>query len=256
LSFLRGTAYLLGGNLEDSNRNLVAAISAQPSNPDYLFAYAGLQGSELLYSEALSTLKKAQQLAPHSEPILYQTAVTYALMGRYQDAVLTCKLALEHPSARDELYFLMGVISLEERSFQEAQAQLEKAVALDSKVAAYHGALGVALYENHDLKRSIDELDKALSLDPQLAPAYRWRSRVYTRQGDSAKALADAETYQALNASAHGNAGPQPDASQAPSSTTPMNGPPTKVDEGSASFLDQLWLMRLREGLGEVNGAH
>jgi tetratricopeptide (TPR) repeat protein len=256
LPFLRGTAYLLGGDLEESRRNLAEAIGAQPSNPDYLFAYAGLQGSELLYSEALATLEKAQQLAPQSEPILYQTAVTYALMGRYQDAVLTCKQALQRPSARDEVYFLMGVISLEEHNFREAQAELEKAVALDSKVAAYHGALGVALYENHDLKGSLAELDKSLSLDPQAAPAYLWRSRAYSQEGDNARASADSQTYAALSASAHGNAGPQPDASGAPSPSKAVSSSPKNQDEGSASFLDQLWLTRLREGLGEVGGGH
>ncbi len=126
ISFLRGSAYLLGGNFEESRRDLAAAISAQPSNPDYLFAYAGLQGSELLYSEALATLNKAQELAPRSEPILYQTAVTYALMGRYQDARHACREALEHSSSPDELYFLMGVISLEGHSFESAQTELQK----------------------------------------------------------------------------------------------------------------------------------
>ena len=255
LLFLRGTAYLLGGNLEESHRDLAAAISAQPSNPDYLFAYAGLQGSELLYSEALATLNEAQELAPHSEPILYQTAVTYALMGRYQDARRTCKEALEHSSAPDELYFLMGVISLEERSFQQAQTELDKAVAANPKVAAYHGAFGVALYENHAVKRSLDELDKALSLDPQLAPAYLWRSRVYAQEGDNVKAKADSETYQALNAR-HGTERTQPTASEGSAVKTVTNASAKNLDEGSASFLDQLWLTRLREGLGEVNAGH
>ena len=255
LAFLRGTAYLLGGNLEESHRDLSAAMSAQPSNPDYLFAYAGLQGSELLYSEALATLYKAQELAPHSEPIHYQTAVTYALMGRYPDARRVCKEALEHSSSPHELYFLMGVISLEEGSFQQAQTELEKAVAANPKVAAYHAALGVALYESRATKRSLEELDKAVSLDPQLAAAYLWRSRVYAQEGDSIKAKADTETYQALNAPS-GTAGTQPAASEGSTVKTVTNTSPKNVNEASASFLDQLWLMRLREGLGEVNGEH
>jgi protein O-GlcNAc transferase len=255
LAFLRGAAYLLGGNLEESRRNLAAAIGAQPSNPDYLFAYAGLQGSELLYSEALATLNKVRQFAPQSEPILYQTAVTYALMGRYQEANQACRQALEHSTARDELYFLMGVVGLEERNFQEAQTNLGRAVALNARVAAYHGALGVALYENHDAKRSLDELDKALSLDPQLAPGYLWRSRVYAQEGDNVKAKADSETYQVLNAP-HGTERTQPAASEGSAVKTVTNTAARSLDEGSASFLDQLWLMRLREGLGEVNAGH
>jgi hypothetical protein len=129
-------------------------------------------------------------------------------------------------------------------------------VALNAKVAAYHGALGVALYENHDLKRSLNELDETLSLDTQLAPAYLWRSRVYAQEGESAKAKADSETYGALNASSHGKTTIQSVANPAPSATTVKNAPDRKADEGNPSFLDQLWLMRLREGLGEVNAGY
>jgi protein O-GlcNAc transferase len=251
LSFLRGTAYLLVGNLEDSRSNLAEAIRIQPTNPDYLFAYAGLQGSELLYSEALGTLEKALQLAPHSEPLLYQTAVTYALMGRYQDAILTCKQTLEYSRANDEVYFLMGVINLEERNFGESRGELEKALALNSKVAAYHGALGVALYEDGDLKRSLDQLSESLSLDPQLAPAYLWRSRLYAREGENAKAKSDSDTYRALNASSHGDASPT-SANQAHASAT--KNAAAENSEENPSFLDQLWLTRVRERLGEVAG--
>lgn len=259
LAFLRGTAYMLGGNPGESRQYLAAAMAEQPANPDYLFAYAGLQGSELLYSEALATLEKARQLAPASEAILYQIAVTEALLGRYPDATRTCRQGLEHSRAPDEFYFLLGVIALEERAFQDAQVALRKAVALESGVAAYHSALGVALYENRNLKESLRELDEALSLDPQQASAYLWRSRAYAQESESEKSKADVATYEALTSSHDSTgspAGAGQDGTAALRDRASQKALEKNTDPESASFLDQLWLTRLREGFGQVNAEH
>ena len=257
LSYLRGTAYMLGGNPEESRRNLTGAMAAQPANPDYLFAYAGLQGSELLYSEALETLQKARQLAPSSEAISYQIAVTEALLSRYPDAVRTCRQALEHSSAPDEFYFLLGVIALEEHAFADAESALRKAATIQPNVAAYQSALGVALLEAGKINDGIAEFDKAMALDPQQASAYLWRSRAYTKQSQSDKAKADMTTYDALMSSSEGH-----DASKTSSQSqgTPSRHPDdansraSSADPESTSFLDQLWITRLREGLGEASG--
>jgi tetratricopeptide (TPR) repeat protein len=249
---------MLGGNPEESRRNLAEAMAAQPANPDYLFAYAGLQGSELLYSEALATLQKARDLAPGSEAILYQIAVTDALLTRYADAIRTCREGLEHSKIPDEFYFLLGVIALEQHAFADARTALEKAVALNSRVAAYHSALGVALFEDRQFGQSLPEFDKALSLDPKNASAYLWRSRAYAQHSEREKAEADRAAYQALIAP-EDKTDSSLASSNGQSATPPGLGPrrgPTKDDPESASFLDQLWITRLREGLGEVSSNH
>lgn len=257
LAYLRGASYMLGGNPEESRRNLAEAMAAQPTNPDYLFAYAGLQGSELLYAEALATLQKAREIAPNSEAILYQIAVTDALLSRYDEAIRNCRQGLEHSQAPDEFYFLLGVIALEQHAFTVARTPLEKAVALNSKVAAYHSALGVALFEAHQLDLSLREFDSALSLDPKEPSTYLWRSRVHAEHSERDKAAADRAAYEALTApddeaastAAGGNGQPAtPNRPEIQRSAKRVN------DPDSISFLDQLWLTRLREGLGEVSG--
>src|SRR5205814_1835497 len=155
---MRGSAYLLAGDTQQAAPYLSAAITADPTNVTYLFAYAGLQGSEQLYSDALATLAKARQLDAQTESIPYQMAVTYALMRRYPEATQACEEALRLTHQPDEVYFLRGVIQLEQGDFRAAEESLRQAVALNPRVASYHAARGVALFEAGDLAESHQEL--------------------------------------------------------------------------------------------------
>jgi tetratricopeptide (TPR) repeat protein len=240
---------------------LSASITADPTNVDYLFAYASLQGSEQLYSDALATLAKARQLDPQSESIPYQIAVTYALMRHYPEALQACDETLRLTHQPDEVHFLRGVIQIEQGSFQLAEASLRHAVAANPRVASYHAALGVALFEAGNIADSRQELDKALGLDAHATPAYLWRARVEVRQGQAAQALADYETYTTLapdTAKAfqeeellYRQAGQAEKATAAHTKYVALKAEKAEA-ERDPSFLDQLWLARLREGLGQV----
>jgi tetratricopeptide (TPR) repeat protein len=261
LAYLRGTAYLLAGKLEEARPYLSAALSADSANVNYLFAYAGLQGSELHYADALATLQRAGQLAPRSEAILYQMAVTDALMGRYEESATVCGEALSLSSQPDEEYFLMGITKLAQRDIAGAAKDFRKALTHRPGVAAYHAALGVAQFEAGVPEESRQELDRALALDPQMAPSYLWRARLWKRKGRSDKARADLETYVALNpnsASAYQELSHiyQAEGESAKASAAQARYQSVKAqkneNEDDASFLDQLWLARIREGLGQV----
>ena len=108
---------------------------------------------------------------------------------------------------------------------------------------------------------ALSACDRALALDPQMAASYLWRARLWTRQGQPDKARADLETYIALNpnsASAYRQLseiyeakGESAKASEARAKYQ-SRGKEGSEDEGDPAFLYQLWLERIREGLGEV----
>jgi tetratricopeptide (TPR) repeat protein len=187
--------------------------------------------------------------------------VTYALMHRYTEAAKSCDEALHLTTQPDDVYFLMGVIQLEQGDSRAAEETLRQAVALNSGVGSYHAARGVALFEAANLPESQRELARALALDPQGAPAYLWRARVRARQGEPSKAIADYETYMALAPDVaktyqeleplYRQAGQAEKAVAAHTKYVSL-----KAEKGEAdrepSFLEQLWLTRIREGLGPV----
>ena len=86
-------------------------------------------------------------------------AVTYALMHRYDEARQACEETLRLATQRDDVYFLIGVIKLEEGDFRAAEKSLRQAMDLNPRAASFHTALGVALFEATDLAGSRKELD-------------------------------------------------------------------------------------------------
>lgn len=261
LAFLRGDAYFLAGNTQEAAPYLTAAVTADPTNVTYLFAYAGLQGTEQHYADALATLTKARQLDSRAESIPYQIALTYALMRRFPAARQACEASLRLTHEPSEVYFLRGVIELEAGDSLAAAASLRQAVTRNDRVASYRVALGVALFEAEKLGESREELDKALALDAQVVPAYLWRARVLAKQGQTAKATADYETYTALAPDAAGayqelealyrQAGQAEKARAAHTRLIALKAEKPEV-ERDPSFLDQLWLARVREGLEQA----
>lgn len=261
LAFLRGDAYFLAGNTQEAAPYLSAAVAADPTNVTYLFAYAGLQGTEQHYADALTTLTKARQLDSRAESIPYQIALTYALMRRYPEARQACEDALRITHEPSEIYFLRGVIELEAGNNPASSSSLRQAETRNGRVASYHAALGVALFEAQKLAESREELDKALALDAQVAPAYLWRARVLAKQGQTAKATADYETYTVLAPDTAGayqelealyrQAGQGEKARAAHTKFIALKAEKPEV-ERDPSFLDQLWLARIREGLGQA----
>ncbi|MGO8818746.1 MAG: tetratricopeptide repeat protein [Terriglobia bacterium] len=261
LAFLRGNAYLLSGDSQRAAPYLTAATAADPKNVNYHFAYATLQGSEQKFPDALATLTKARELDPQTESIPYQMAVALALMRRFPEALQSCEEALRLAHEADEVYFLRGVIEIEQGNLHVAEQSLRRAVALNSGVASYHAALGVALLETENLTESGRELDQALSMDAQAAPAYLWRARLLAKQGQPTKALADYESYTALapdtakayqeEEALYRQAGEAEKAAAAHTKYVALRAEKSEADR-DPSFLDQLWLGRLREGLGQV----
>jgi predicted Zn-dependent protease len=261
LAFLRGSAYLLGGDPKRAAPYMSDAVTADPANVSYQLAYATLEGSEQLYSKALETLAKARELDPQAESIPYQIAVAYALMHNYPEALQACETALRHTHQPDEVYFLRGVIEIEQGSFGAAEESLLRAVTMNPSVASYHSALGVAEFETGKLTDSFRELDQALAMDAQGAPAYLWRARVEVRQGRNAAALADYQAYTTLSPDTakafqeeetlYRQAGEVEKAAAAHTRYVALKAEKSEA-ERDPSFLDQLWLSRLREGLGEV----
>ena len=183
------------------------------------------------------------------------------MMRQYPEALKACDESLRLSHQPDEAYFLRGVIQIERRIFRDAEASLRQAVNLNPGVASYHAAIGVAVFEEGNLAESRQELDKALTLDAHATPAYLWRARLKVREGENAQALADYETYTALapdtarafqeEETLYRQAGQTGKASAAHTKYIALKAEKSEA-ERDPSFLDQLWLARLREGLGQV----
>src|SRR2546421_5106286 len=67
---------------------------------------------------------------------------------------------------------------------KEAAEEFEATLQLKPKWAAAHYGLGATRYDLHDLAAALKELQAAVELDPTNAGAHRFLARVYLQQND------------------------------------------------------------------------
>jgi tetratricopeptide (TPR) repeat protein len=95
--------------------------------------------------------------------------------------------------APDEVEVLRarGVLLAEQQRYDEAGADLRKAVELEPDDALNQVALAALLAQQQKYDEALPHLDKAIALEPSSAQLYNQRARVRLLKGDAAKALED-----------------------------------------------------------------
>lgn len=198
IPFIKGLALALAGQREAAAHEFSSAVAADSGNIRFLTAQAWTYQLQGHHEEALSALKKAQELDPRTPMVPYRMAVSYFYLRQYAQAVKSCEEAIGSAPRYDPAYLLMGVAELEQGDFRAALNAIQQAVALKPGAALYHRELGVVLFKAGSLKDSQREIEQALSLDPKAAQAYFWHARILASQGDAEQAIGDLETAVAL----------------------------------------------------------
>ncbi|HKP54977.1 MAG TPA: tetratricopeptide repeat protein [Chloroflexia bacterium] len=79
----------------------------------------------------------------------------------------------------------------ENRLYEQALAEYNRAIELDPKLAVAYRARGYVYYERNDYERALAEYNRAIELDTKLTKAYSNRGYVYYERNDYERALAD-----------------------------------------------------------------
>jgi DNA-binding winged helix-turn-helix (wHTH) protein/TolB-like protein/Flp pilus assembly protein TadD len=98
-------------------------------------------------------------------------------------------------------YAVLGVFGIRAPNevFPKARRAVERALAIDPDLAAAHSALGhIEVQYEHDWDGATREYARAIQLDPSLALTYHRRGLLYAMQGDTDRAIAEAERAQQL----------------------------------------------------------
>jgi len=92
--------------------------------------------------------------------------------GKLEEAKLIYEKLLTIDQNNFELINLLGVISLQQRNFNDAITQINKAISINSNHHALYNNLGVAYKEIENYKDAIKNFNKAIQLNPDYAEAY------------------------------------------------------------------------------------
>jgi tetratricopeptide (TPR) repeat protein len=104
--------------------------------------------------------------------------------GRINDAINECKYTLDRIPNHPKGLMLMGVVSRLNKTPSMAISYFERAIGLFPQYALTHAQYGEYLVDIGRVEEGIAKLRKAIEIDPELALAYEWLSKAYTKIGN------------------------------------------------------------------------
>jgi len=159
------------------------------------------------YPEAARTLLHAAEIAPRSGEVYYLLGRVYDAAGPLQNAI--AERFADHcrtePGDVWGHYFYGHILAESNQQasatrLREAQEHLEKAVALNNRLAEAHTEMGKVLDLRGQIEAARKELERAVQLDPQSSSAYYRLGIVYREAGESALAQQALAKFQQLKA--------------------------------------------------------
>jgi serine/threonine-protein kinase len=147
------------------------ALDLDPGLAPARMYYSWLLG--LLGREAAAFAEAERAVASSRSRIVHAgTALTYFMAARYDDAVARCNECLERAPEYIFATYLRGQCNHMRQNFDEAHADLERAVQLGKRAPFYLGLLGKSYGESGQVERAakiIEELDR-LAKGQYIAP--------------------------------------------------------------------------------------
>ncbi|TAM81980.1 MAG: tetratricopeptide repeat protein [Acidobacteria bacterium] len=176
-------------------RAFIAGVKTFPSSATL---WMGLGGCYYLlgkYSEASETLLHASQMAPDNPNVYALLGLAYDAAGPFQKAIAQRFDDYVKAHAGDALsHYFYGKILLDrtrgelQHNFDDAQQQLEKAIALNPSLPQARLEMGKLLLMRRDMPAAKAEFEAAVRLDPESADAYYQLMGIYQKLGEQQEA--------------------------------------------------------------------
>ncbi len=166
---------------EEAIQTCLQEIQEAPNRMD---AYAVLAWSYLKlhrYSEALDTSRKAMEINRYDPRMIESAGEALYFLGRGPEALswFSEYTTLVPTGGRvDSAYYYMGEIFIQTGRYNRADIALSTALYHSPNVANWWARLGWAREKAQDYEWALDAYNKALKLNPNLADAWRGKSRV------------------------------------------------------------------------------
>jgi tetratricopeptide (TPR) repeat protein len=152
------------------------------------------------HDAAVAPLREAVSKAPGEGPIHLLLAMCLTTAGDSTEAERHYRRALSLDGSNALFHYYYGLHLRRQRRIEEAAAEFRVAVEHDEKLAEAQLNLGLILDESGKEQEGIAALEKAAALAPDLARAYYYLGRIYTRRQEPNRASAMMRRYQELKA--------------------------------------------------------
>lgn len=195
-SWLPGRVFAFCGTLLIFSLGLFGADSSEDS------AIAGFESliKAGQYAGAQSSLEAYTKVHPESWQALYQLGYVDFRLHRIHESLtaLSKSLVLNDGFAEAHKVLAYDLNILGRRDL--AEAELQKAIALDPKSAECYYELGRIYYDEGSYTKAVQELEQAAALNPSFVKVHHNLGLAYAAVGENEKAVRDFEEGLRLNA--------------------------------------------------------
>jgi tetratricopeptide (TPR) repeat protein len=174
------------------------AVSLDAKSGEAYYGLGVIQIDKKCWAAAIAAFDKCLELAPGDYEALYWRAVAYDELGDTAKTLENLGEVMALTAECSEAYYMRSQVHTGRENFEEALADISKAIELDPGAPEYYlqrGEVLLYLAEKPEgaahLGEAIKDLSEALRLDPEYAEAYNWRSQAYLQAGDYEKELKD-----------------------------------------------------------------
>lgn len=212
--YQRGLIYLNMQQYRFAIQDFSNALRIVPDSPSALYARALAYQNDNQLDRAIADLNAAIKLKTDFAAAYNTRAVIYEAQGNSDNAINDYKNAIAINPDFDQAYFNLGVLYEKQKQYSEAETEFSSAIShnftapnatpaeiADAKkrlLQAYMHRAGVALLVN-DLTAALKDINYVIDNDPKSEPAYRLRSDIHNKMGNSADSLADKATADNLS---------------------------------------------------------
>jgi Flp pilus assembly protein TadD len=181
--------YVVLHDYDDADKWLTMATAWTPENALYWYYLGRTKYNENRFQEAVLAFEKCLQLHPKDVRAQYNLGLSYAGLGKDEDAESAYRTAIlwQKASPREDAqpYLDLGMLLMEKNRTKESLPLLRKAVALDSQNPKAHEQLGRAYEQLQMLESAENELKAAVSLAPNVPPLHFELGRIYRKESKS-----------------------------------------------------------------------
>jgi len=118
------------------------------------------------YEEAIDSCKKALELDPNNAKLYSNLGFAYTLSGRYEDAIKSCLQAISIDSESADAYYWLGYAYNDMGNYEEAIETYQKVLKIDSQYADAYCGLGNIYAVLNEYEDAISFYNKALKIEP------------------------------------------------------------------------------------------
>jgi tetratricopeptide (TPR) repeat protein len=140
-----GSANVGGGHLPDALALFQRLLQKHPLDASLTYAIGAVYYLQAKYGEAEASLKESLAVQPNQVAASYYLALTYDAIGDDDRAIPVFRELLKSNPQHAPSYVKLGGILLRAHQYEDAQQNLERAIALDPDSVEAHYQLGLLL---------------------------------------------------------------------------------------------------------------